>query len=241
VRRESELARVLAERERSRWVIGSLLGVAGPVVVVLPQDPGPDERPEVEALLAEALSRRAELKADEAAIRAGESQVRSAWWRHAPQLSASVTGFASDVPFPSGDRSGWKATAELSWTQYDGGFRYGKLRQAEAGLEASRASFRARQVEIEREVRDALRDVAVARERLRLAEQQKALADQAASTAHRSVKAGLTGSLELLDADERAYQADVGLADARARLGIARAALERATGKSTGAQRADGR
>jgi outer membrane protein TolC len=41
----------------------------------------------------------------------------------------------------------------------------------------------------------------------------------------------LTGSLEVLDANDRLYQADVALADARGRLGIAGAALAKAVGR----------
>jgi len=42
----------------------------------------------------------------------------------------------------------------------------------------------------------------------------------------------VASSLDVLEANDRLFQSEVGLADARARLGIALAALDRATGRS---------
>jgi outer membrane protein TolC len=81
------------------------------------------------------------------------------------------------------------------------------------------------------EVADAERDLAVARERLRLAETQGQLATDAAASAKRSFDAGVASSLDVIDANDRLYQADVGRADARARLAQARVALDRALGR----------
>jgi outer membrane protein TolC len=71
----------------------------------------------------------------------------------------------------------------------------------------------------------------VALERLRLAVEQRRLADQAAGTAQRGYEAGVASSLDVVDADDRLYLADLGLAEARARLATARVALARALGR----------
>lgn len=57
------------------------------------------------------------------------------------------------------------------------------------------------------------------------------LAGEAAATARRGFAAGISSSLNVLDANDRLYQSEVGLADARARLGIALAVLDRAAGR----------
>jgi outer membrane protein TolC len=74
--------------------------------------------------------------------------------------------------------------------------------------------------------------VAVAAERLRLAESQRRLAADAAGSARRSFEAGVASSLDVLDAEDRLYAAEIALAGARARLGLAWAALDRAAGRS---------
>jgi outer membrane protein TolC len=137
------------------------------------------------------------------------------------------------MPFPTGDKTGWNATADLSWPLYDGGFRYGKRRQAEAALAGARAALEQQRVDVAREVKDAARGVEVAQERLRLAEKQNELAQETAQSAQRSFDAGLAGSLDVIDANDRAFQAEVGLAGARAQLGVALASLDRAMGEGT--------
>ena len=91
--------------------------------------------------------------------------------------------------------------------------------------------FQAQRLAIVQEVEDGLREVRVAAERLRLAETQGRLAADAAASARRSYEAGVASSLDVIDANDRLYQADVQLASARARTAQARIALDRAIGR----------
>jgi outer membrane protein TolC len=213
--------------------MGVALGRSEPVRVALPAAlpaavaaAAPDAAPLVER----ALERRPELAAARAQADAAAAQVDSARARLAPQLSGTLSAFASDVPYVTQERQGWRATLDLTWQLYDGGLRYGKRRQANAQLAAARASAEGARLQVIQEVQDGARDVAVATERLRLAEQQRKLAADAAASAKRSFEAGVASSLDVVDANDRLYQSDVGLADGRARLGVARAALSRAAG-----------
>lgn len=142
----------------------------------------------------------------------------------------SGSAFASSVAYVTGEQMGWRASVDLTWTLYDGGLRYGKRLQAEGQLASARAGLAAQKLEVSQQVQDSSRDLGVAQERLRLAQRQKALAVEVAASAKRSFEAGLASSLDVLDANDRLYQSEVGLADARARLGMAAAALARATG-----------
>jgi outer membrane protein TolC len=229
IRRESDLAKARADLSRARLGLGVLLGQEAPVRVAVPApEPGaPDAGP----LMERAVASRPELRAAGAQADAAKAQVDSARARLAPQLSGTVAAFASDVPYVTGERQGWRATLDLTWALYDGGLRDAKRRQAEAQLSGARAAAEAARLQVIQEVQDAARDVAVATERLRLAEQQRKLASDAAGSAKRSFEAGVASSLDVVDANDRLYQADVGLADARARLGIARVALGRASGE----------
>jgi len=135
------------------------------------------------------------------------------------------------VPYPTGEKNGWRASVDLVWPLYDGGLRYGKRREAEARLAAAEAGEEAQRLLVLQEVADAARDVDVARERLRLAQSQRGLAADAAGTARRGFEAGVASSLDVIDANDRLYLADVGLADARARVAQAAVALDRAAGR----------
>ncbi len=227
VRRESDLARARADLARARLALGILLGRDKPARIAVPAVPAEDPAPGAD-LAAEAVDRRSEVAAQRAQVAAAEAAVRSARARWAPQLSATGSAFASNVPYPTGDKQGWRATVDLVWPIFDGGLREGKTRQARAQLATAQAAEEGQRLQVVQEVADGARDVQVARERLHLAETQRQLASDAAASARRSFEAGIASSLDVIDANDRLYQADVGLADGRARLAQARIALDRA-------------
>ncbi len=230
VKRQSDLARTRADLGRAQLALGVLLGRAEPVRIPL----APAQEPasiDARRLAEEAAVLRPEVRASAAQVEAAERQLTSARLRLSPQLSTSASVFAQDVTLPSGKNDGWRFSVDLTWPLYDGGFRYGRARQAEGAIAGARAAAEAQRLEIVQQVEDAARDVAVAAERLRLAEEQVKLAGEAAATARRGFAAGTSSSLDVLDANDRLYQSEVGLADARARVGIALAALDRAAGR----------
>jgi outer membrane protein TolC len=230
-RRESELVQARSELERARLALGVFLGRAGPVRIVLPAA-APAATPDADALAGEALSLRPELRAREAQVLSAQSQLDSARWRWLPQVSASGSYFAANVPYPTGRETGWRLTVDLAWPLYDGGWRYGKAREASAALSGAEAARTLERLQVGEEVQNAVRDVAVARERVRLGERQQEAAAEAAASARRSFGAGVAGSIEVLDANDRLFQAEVGLAEARAGLGTAQVALDRAVGRA---------
>ena len=231
VKRQSDLAQARANCERSHLALGVLLGKTEPLRVLLPPIAGGETPQPVESLVAEALQARPELVAQEAQIRAARAQVTSARLRWLPQISGSGAVFAADVPYPTGKKEGWRLTLDALWPLYDGGLAGGKRDQAQADLLTARAAAEAQRLNVIQEVQDTRRDVSVAGERLRLAEQQRDLATAAAASAKRTFEAGVASSLDVLDANDKLYQADVGMADAHGRLGIARVALDRALGR----------
>ena len=231
VKRQSDLAQARANRERSHLALGVLLGKTEPLRVLLPPIAGGETPQPVESLVAEALQARPEIVAQEAQIRAARAQVTSARLRWLPQISGSGAVFAADVPYPTGKKEGWRLTLDALWPLYDGGLAGGKRDQAQADLLTARAAAEAQRLNVIQEVQDTRRDVSVAGERLRLAEQQRDIATAAAASAKRTFEAGVASSLDVLDANDKLYQADVGMADAHGRLGIARVALDRALGR----------
>jgi outer membrane protein TolC len=231
VRRESDLARARADLDRARLALGILLGREAPVRIVVPDLVAAPAAPEPTASPAEAVERRPEMSAQRAQVEAAEDQVRASWARLLPQLSATGSAFASDVAYPTGEKEGWRATVDLTWPIFDGGLREARRRQARAQLATARAGAEAQRLAVVQEVADGARDLAVARERLRLAETQRGLASDAAESARRSFEAGVASNLDVVDANDRLYQADVGLADARARVAQAAIGLERALGR----------
>jgi outer membrane protein TolC len=229
VKRRSDLARARADLGRAQLALGVLLGRAEPLRIPLGAPAAPPAL-DAHAVAEEALGRRPEVRAQAAEVESAERQLTSARLRHLPQLSASASAFRQDAPLPTGKEDGWRVTVDLTASLYDGGARYGRARQARGALARARAALEAERVAVRQEVEDAARDVGVAAERLHLAQDQVKLASEAAATARRSFAGGVASSLDVLDANDRLYQSEVGLAEARARLGGALAALDRAAG-----------
>ncbi len=223
VKRESDRVRAKAELERVRLALGVLLGREAPLkVVATPTQAakggtgGSMVRPELRALEARAESERA--------------QLRSAKARVLPQLHATGSIFASDEPYPTQEYWGWRASLELTIPLYDGGYRYGKRDEVEANMRATAAEIAGKRLSIAQDVGNARREVLVSDENLRLSVTRQRLASDAAASAQRSFDAGIGTTFEVLDANDRLYQADVSVADARAKLAQARVELARALG-----------
>jgi outer membrane protein TolC len=230
-RRESDLVQARSDRARARIAVGVLLGRSQPVQVNLPPLPPPAGY-DVGRLAEEALGARPELKAQAALVRSYEKQAEAAMWRLAPQISASASGQGQTVPYPTGDKSAWRVSVDLTWTLYDGGWRYGKAQQSDAQAAEARAAETGTRLKVLEEVQNAARDVEVARARLALARSERATAAEAAASARRGFKEGLTSSLDVLSANAVLYLAEVQVAGASGRLGASLAALDRAVGRT---------
>lgn len=230
IRREKDLTEARSALGHARLALGALLGRDEPTRITMPAVADKATPAGEEQLVTEALAARPETSANAFALRAADHGVSSAWMRLTPGLAGSLSWFTSDEPYVTGKKDGWRATIDLSWALYDGGFRYGKRREAEAIAAEARAQADAARVQISKEVHDAALDLVVARERLKVAREQAAVAEETARTAQRAFSGGVATSLEVIDALDRQTQADVGLEQARAGLGQAVAALHTARG-----------
>jgi outer membrane protein TolC len=218
-RRKSELVATRSAHDKALDQAGVLLGVDGPVRVVLPESPPattPGDRPA--------------LAAAEAQVASAKARVSSAWLRHLPTVSATGLAQAATVPYATGNDTQWRVGLEATWTAYDGGLRYGRLEQARAELALAEANLRSETLRVSKELRDAERDLAVAREQVALSEEQARLAAEAAAVAEKGLAAGTTSALLARDVEQQAFAAEVGVVGARARLRVAEAQWRRAGG-----------
>ena len=224
VRRGSDLVRAQAERDRARLALGVLLGKKGEIRVIT-------SAPDVGAAGHRgSTARRAEVQMLEARAEAERAQLSSAKSRVLPELSATAVIFASDEPYMTGENYGWKLGVELSIPLYDGGYRYGKRHEAEANLRATAAELEVNRLSVSQELTNARRDVSVAQERLRLAESLQKLATDAAGSARRSFDAGVATTLDVLDANDKLFQSEVAMAEAKAKVAQALVEVERTLG-----------
>jgi len=220
-RREGDHVQALAEVSAVRRALGALLDLPGPVRLTvgalppMPPEAGNTKHPEQRAVEARA----------QAAARAH----RAAWLGHAPQVAASGSVFASDVPLPTGVQTGWRVGVQATWSLFEKG------RFAQAGITAARkaqaeAGLRGTNRDLQRRAADAAQAIGVVAERHRLAGQALRTATAAEATAQRLYEAGLGDALQALDAQQRRVDAALALAAARTQVAIARVELALATG-----------
>jgi outer membrane protein TolC len=226
---ESELAGYRSTLAQAREAVRRLSGLelaADPVVPApLPRIDGDDE-----SLVAEALAARLEPEQARLAVAAAEESVREKKGRFLPSLALNAAWGETGETFTDRDWS-WSAGVVLDMPIFDRGQTPYALRESRVELEQERLRAAAMSRDIEREVRDLLREVEAARsvvESLRLG---VAAATENLRLAGRRYEVGLADSLEVADAQNADVVARVGLVAAGYRLEALTVRLRNALGR----------
>ena len=221
----AELELATAERERAEAAaelgiayeeLGFLVGaeVAGPLV-------------EPTALLGAAAAgdapdgRRLDLAAAELrvdAARAAAAVPRAGWW---PTLDLAGQVTVDNEPGFTGEYHDWSVSLVATWALWDGGSRAAETRELEAAAKAAAAESAGRRRAAKTEVDVARTRLAGARAALVEAERAAAAAAKYADEVATLYAQGLTRALEVTDAGQRRFEADVALARARFAVGVA--------------------
>ena len=228
-RRQGDLLAARASLEKTRSAIGALLGVDGPVAVDSPSNQ--ENQLDEDTLVASALSSRPELIAAREQVEAARARLTGVRAGLAPTVAASATGLASSSAFSTGEKTAWRVGLDLTWVPLAGGLRAGNTEQASAALADAEAAETATRLQISRQVRDAVADVAVAAQRVEASTRQHAAAAEAATMSQRSYDQGTLDAASVIDSLERLDQAEASRVDTHARLGMAHSALRTAIGE----------
>jgi outer membrane protein TolC len=125
----------------------------------------------------------------------------------------------------------WEINLNLNWTLYDGGNRIARYREARAALDAAQARVKATELDISREVEQAVNNVEETAERIQAAQVAVTSAQENFRLAQGRFDAGVGTILELTDAQLALTQAQNAEAQALADYRIALARLDRAVGR----------
>lgn len=204
---------------------------AGSFKVVAPPDP-PAEVGDSGQLVNVALSQRPEIANLELTGRAASENVRSSWLRWAPTLSGfgnirltNATGFSGRVDY-------YAAGLQLDWQLFDGLIRDAQRHQFEAQRRDAELRLELFRDQISDEVVVARSNVLIRHRGLSAAQSSVRLAREALDLVRIQYEAGTATQLDLLTAQDKLVQADVGLAQARIDLALAAFDLRRALGES---------
>ncbi len=191
---------------------------------ILFYEPVPVDRAQ---LRAEALARRPELRQARLRVEAAAAQERQAFRNFFPDVTAGG--------FYGGTRSDfsevWEINIALTWSLFDGGGRLARWRETQAATQAAQARVRATELDVEREVVQAVDTVAETDERIQAAQVAVASAQENFRLAQGRFDAGVGTILELTDAQLALTQAQNQEALALTDYRIALFRLARAVGR----------
>ena len=226
---ESELAGFRSTLAQSREAVRRLSGLELAADLVIPP-PLPPITGDDASLIAEALTARREPAQARLAVAAAEEGVREKKGRFLPSLALNAAWGETGEEFSDRDWS-WSAGVVLDMPIYERGSTPYELRESRVELEQERLRSEATSRNIEREVRDLLREIEAARsvtESLRLG---VAAATENLRLAGRRYEVGLADSVEVADAQNADVVARVGLVAAGYRLEALTLRLRNALGR----------
>lgn len=210
---------------------------AGSFKVQPPPEP-PPESGDGSQLVNQALSQRPELANLELVGRAASEQSKAALLRWAPTLSGfgnirltNATGFSGRVDY-------YAAGLQLDWQLFDGLIRESQRHQFESQRRETELRLELFREQIADEVTVARSNLVIRRRGLAAAQSSVVLAKEALGLVRVQYEAGTATQLDLLTAQDKLVQADVGLAQARFDLALAAFDLRRALGDSLSASAA---
>jgi multidrug efflux system outer membrane protein len=199
-----------ASLSRSWDLLGQAMGLEEPINAN--EVAQPEEHESLEHYLSRALAERPDLRALRSATEVAEHGVDDAWWRFGPTLSLSWTAtYRGPTTFVNPDASNWFALGTLSIPIFDGGARYGALRDARAAVEQARVREAALRRMIRVDVRDAFRRMDSASQAIELALRSSEVARANATRAEAAYSAGATNGIELDDARRNLEQSQITL------------------------------
>lgn len=189
---------------------------------------GPPQTMPVEEALAHAAAQRADYKANLARVRAAEATLASAKGGALPSVRVSAD-YGTIGSSPADARRTYTMAVGVRVPLFDQD-RVGRQVETQAALRQRQAEAEDLAQRIEAEVRTALLDVQAAEQQLAVARERVTLADQELSLARIRFTAGVTGNLEVIQAQNEVATASDAEVAATYAVNIARAALARAIG-----------
>lgn len=229
---EAATARLALTRARN---LATTVGLALADLIVAPNITGLAAPPEIavpsresEVLLRLAVAMRPDLGALRHREAAAEQNVRAAYARWAPDLTARVQvgGYETTDPVRVAGEGTTEVVLSLiaTWTLYDGGDRGGAIGEARAAGREATLTYTGRMRSLRRDLLGGLADLDTAEAALAQAEARDRLARANAEEVRARLKQGLATALEDADAISSQYEAESGLVAAR--LDLARSQLE---------------
>jgi outer membrane protein TolC len=187
--------------------------------------------PDVSSALQQALTNRADVKASEAQLHAAEIALSAA---HAERLpSVSLGGdYGALGPNPANAHGVFAVTGTVNIPVWQGGRVKADIEQAEATVAQRRAELADQKARVEQEVRNALIEFQTAAGQVELARTNRNYARETLTQARDRFAAGVSTTLEVVQAQEQVAAAESDYISSLFALNIAQLSFARASGQA---------
>jgi outer membrane protein TolC len=198
---------------KAREALGVAVGI--PTEVGVPRDiqVGGLERDAVNTCRpANSIDERSDIRAARAKVNVQARLINDVKLQFLPTLNAQTTVLTTTPTFGTAPYPQWNIQGLLSWTIFDGGLRYGNLRNQRAQLDQANMALEAQRRAALIQVEQAKRGVVVTEDQLRVADRARALAVQLDMLTQAAYREGQLTSLDLVTAAAGRRQAEINYA-----------------------------
>ena len=186
----------------------------------------------VDAAVAQAEQRRADLKAAQSQVDAAASALAAARAERLPSLAVSGDYGAMGVN-PAQSHGVFTVTGTLSIPIWQGGRAAGDIAQAEAALAQRQAELEDTRGQIETQVREAYLDLEAAAGQVEVAQKNVQVAQEALEMSRARMEAGVINTVEVVRAQETLSSAQLDMIDSVFAHNLAKLSLARALGQAS--------
>jgi outer membrane protein TolC len=230
--RQQALVAVTNQFEKDKLALGRIIGLP-PGQQFTVADPSPNVPLEALALkdaLATAYDHRPDFQAAKARVLAAQFSVRAARGQRYPTLTAS--GFYGDegLRLLTNSHGVFQATGSVQFNLFDGGRIRADVETNDAELRNRRNELENLRGQIDFEVRSALLDLKSAGDQVDVARSNMDLANQSLKQSRDRFAAGVTNTVEVVQAQQAVADANENLISAQYQYNVAKVSLARALG-----------
>ncbi len=230
---QQRLTALESDLRKQKLALARLIGLPLDHELIL-SDPltfNPPPVPDAAGAVQQAFQKRWDLKAAESQVRAAELVVSAAHAERLPSASLSAD-YGVLGSSPVSNHGVYSVVGAVNMPIYQGGRVKADIEQAEATLHQRQAELADQRGRIEQEVRTALIELETAIGEVRLAESNRGLANETLRQARDRFNAGVTTTVEVVQAQEQVASAESDYFNALFAFDLARISLARAMGEA---------
>jgi outer membrane protein TolC len=218
--------------EKDKLTLGRIIGLPiGQTFTVADPSPSvPLDAISIQDALAKAYEHRSDFQAAKAQVTAAEFSLRAAKAERYPTLQASGFYGAEGLRLLTNSHGVFQATGSIQFNVFDGGRIKADILQNDIDLRNRRNDLENLRGQIDYEVRNALLDLKSASDQVDVAHSNVELANKTLKQSRDRFAAGVTNTVEVVQAQQSVADADENLISAQYQYNLAKVSLARALG-----------